>query len=305
MHRSMIGNRPLSVWARDYRISLALLIYSIITTLACIHFYTYSQGFAINRKNADQNFENDNNNLRSNSMNELVINKASAAERGLGYEYEKGKCPYKFHGGSPNGKPRGSCWCGLDSYCMCTPSLAIDAIIEHAPTNTNNNDKDGIYVILVQRGKPPTDRLAIPGGFVDVGETVENAVIREVFEETALKVSSLEQFHVYSDPNRDQRRHTVSVVFRTIVDDITSLHRDGGDDAKGVQIININNKNKLSRYKHDSNSNNNSGSGSDSNSNSGSNSNGDKMTTLAFDHFDILEAYIRHYHPTLAQSIIS
>ncbi len=57
---------------------------------------------------------------------------------------------------------------------------------------------------------------AITGGFVDVGESVEEATKREVLEETNLEVTTLEQFHMYSDPTRDKRRHTVSMVFRLV-----------------------------------------------------------------------------------------
>ena len=81
------------------------------------------------------------------------------------------KCPYTWHGGSP-GFPGGSCWCGKDGYCMCTPSLAIDALIEVIDTNNQP------AVVLVKRGVPPYHH-AIPGGFVDVGESVEDATRRE------------------------------------------------------------------------------------------------------------------------------
>ena len=88
---------------------------------------------------------------------------------------------------------------------MCTPSLAIDAIIEV-------HDEFELKVVLVRRRDPPRDLFAIPGGFVDVGESVEEAIVREVKEETNLSLDKLEQFRVYSDPSRDKRRHTVSVV---------------------------------------------------------------------------------------------
>lgn len=127
-------------------------------------------------------------------------------------------CPYVWHGGSPTHK--GSCWCGNDDYCMCTPSLAIDAVIEHH----NHGSENEISILLVFRRDPPKDLFAIPGGFVDVGEAAELAVIREVKEETNLTVSHMEQFKLYSDPYRDKRRHTASMVFRTIVDSIDELH---------------------------------------------------------------------------------
>ncbi len=58
-------------------------------------------------------------------------------------------CPYVWHGGSPKFS-KGSCWCGKDEYCLCTPSLAIDAIIE---INYENNPK----IVLVKRRDPPKD----------------------------------------------------------------------------------------------------------------------------------------------------
>ena len=70
-------------------------------------------------------------------------------------KYNEHVCPYKWNGGSPTSLLEGSCWCGKDKYCMCTPSLAIDAIIE-VPSN------DDISVLLVHRGAPP-EGFAIPG----------------------------------------------------------------------------------------------------------------------------------------------
>lgn len=67
-------------------------------------------------------------------------------------------------------------------------------------------------IVLIERKNPPYG-WAIPGGFVDYGETVEQAAIREAKEETSLDVELIRQFHVYSDPKRDKRKHTLSVVF--------------------------------------------------------------------------------------------
>ncbi len=82
-----------------------------------------------------------------------------------------------------------------------TPKLTVDIIIETARG-----------VVLIRRKNPPFG-WAIPGGFVDWGETVEQAAVREAKEETSLELENLRQFHVYSDPKRDPRGHTVSVVF--------------------------------------------------------------------------------------------
>ncbi len=70
-------------------------------------------------------------------------------------------------------------------------------------------------IVLIKRENPPLG-WAIPGGFVDEGETVEVAVRREMKEETNLSLENLKQLHVYSDPARDPRGHTVSVVFTAV-----------------------------------------------------------------------------------------
>lgn len=81
------------------------------------------------------------------------------------------------------------------------PRITVDIIIGVA---------DG--VVLIRRRNPPLG-WAIPGGFVDYGETLEEAAVREAREETSLELANLRQFHAYSDPGRDPRGHTVSVVF--------------------------------------------------------------------------------------------
>ena len=67
-------------------------------------------------------------------------------------------------------------------------------------------------IVLIRRKNPPYG-WAIPGGFVDYGESIENAAVREALEETSLKVELLRKFHVYSSPDRDPRFHTISTVF--------------------------------------------------------------------------------------------
>jgi ADP-ribose pyrophosphatase YjhB (NUDIX family) len=81
------------------------------------------------------------------------------------------------------------------------PGLAVDIIIEI--------DKK---VVLIKRKNPPYG-WALPGGFVELGESVENTAKREAKEETGLELTNLKQFHVYSQPDRDPRKHTVSIVF--------------------------------------------------------------------------------------------
>ena len=81
------------------------------------------------------------------------------------------------------------------------PVPTVDIIIRN---------RDGI--ILIKRKNPPHG-WALPGGFVDYGETLEEAAVREAKEETGLDIRLIAQFHTYSDPERDPRKHTISTVF--------------------------------------------------------------------------------------------
>ena len=67
-------------------------------------------------------------------------------------------------------------------------------------------------IVLIERKNPPFG-WALPGGFVDYGESFEQAAVREALEETGLRVTLTRQFHTYSDPGRDPRQHTASTVF--------------------------------------------------------------------------------------------
>ena len=93
----------------------------------------------------------------------------------------------------------------------------------------------GDQIVLIERKNEPRG-LALPGGFVDEGEWVADAAVREAKEETGLDVSLVELFHVYSNPARDPRGHNVSTVF--IVRATGTPH--GGDDAKRAFLANPN-----------------------------------------------------------------
>ncbi|RUM88588.1 MAG: NUDIX hydrolase [Thermovibrio sp.] len=112
------------------------------------------------------------------------------------------------------------------SFKPQTPFLAVDGII-------NVQGKSGKFegIVLIERKYPPKG-LALPGGFVEVGESVERALIREMEEETGLDVIILRQFGVYSDPDRDPRFHVVSVVFECVARGAPV----GKDDAKVAKI---------------------------------------------------------------------
>lgn len=108
------------------------------------------------------------------------------------------------------------------------PTPTVDIIIELI-------DRPERPIILIERQNPPYG-WAIPGGFVDYGETVESAARREAREEISLDVTLVEQFYVYSDPRRDPRQHTISIVFIA-----TAIGEPrAADDAKTVGLFGLN-----------------------------------------------------------------
>jgi len=112
--------------------------------------------------------------------------------------------------------------CGHESEEFRNPVPTVDIIIEIG--------KRG--VVLVRRKNPPVG-WALPGGFVDYGETLEEAAAREAMEETSLAVTLTGQFHTYSDPGRDPRRHTITTVFTATADGVPRA----GDDAEQADVF--------------------------------------------------------------------
>ncbi len=112
-----------------------------------------------------------------------------------------------------------SCGQGVTRYRNPVPT--VDIIIEYQAG-----------IVLIQRKNPP-EGWALPGGFVDYGETVEDAAKREAAEETGLDLRDMRLFHVYSDPKRDPRQHTISTVF--VAEGLGELNP--GDDAKGAAVF--------------------------------------------------------------------
>jgi 8-oxo-dGTP diphosphatase len=107
-----------------------------------------------------------------------------------------------------------------------TPALTVDCAIF---------DREG-RVLLIRRGHEPyAGAYALPGGFVEIGETVEEACRREVAEETGIALGELHLVGVYSDPSRDPRGHTVSVVFAAILPQ-AEAPRSGSDAAAAEWI---------------------------------------------------------------------
>lgn len=128
-----------------------------------------------------------------------------------------------------------------------TPYLTVDVILV----------REG-KVLLIERHNPPHG-WALPGGFVDYGESVETAAAREAKEEVGVDVTLTRQFHVYSDPGRDPRQHTVSVVFLAEIP--AEVEPVAGDDAKNCGFFGP-----------------------------------DELPPLAFDHAQVLEDFFQERH---------
>ena len=111
--------------------------------------------------------------------------------------------------------------CGTVLETYVNPKPTVDIIIRYQGK-----------IVLIERGELPYG-LALPGGYVEYGESLEEAALREAWEETGLKLENLQQFRAYSDPNRDKRQHNISLVF----------HADGagepqaGSDAKSLVLL--------------------------------------------------------------------
>jgi len=115
----------------------------------------------------------------------------------------------------------------MPDFRPTTPLLAADTIIELT-------DKPTRPIVLIERKNPPYG-WAIPGGFVDVGERLEVAAIREAREEVCMQVTLTALLGMYSDPKRDDRGHTVTAVYVAE----SSGEPKAADDAKNVQIFDI------------------------------------------------------------------
>ena len=111
-------------------------------------------------------------------------------------------------------------------------TLTVDAIIPY----------QGKIIVIRRRNEPFKGYYALPGGIVEYGETVEEAVLREVKEETGLDVKIHKLVGVYSDPNRDPRGHFVSICFITLP---VGGELKAGSDAKDIALFSLDNIPKL------------------------------------------------------------
>ena len=106
------------------------------------------------------------------------------------------------------------------------PAPTVDLVIEIG----DSRGRPGI--VLIKRKNPPYG-WALPGGFVNYGESCEDAAVREAFEETSLRVRLIEQLHTYSAPDRDPRKHTITTAFIARA----KGRPRGGDDAREAVIF--------------------------------------------------------------------
>lgn len=128
------------------------------------------------------------------------------------------------------------------TYQYPRPALTVDAVIFR-------KKELEWEILLIQRKNPPfKNGWALPGGFVDMDETLEHAIERELQEETALINIDLEQLHAFSKPGRDPRGHTITIVFWGILNH--KQEAKAGDDAGKVEWFNFDNLPQLA-FDHD------------------------------------------------------
>ena len=131
------------------------------------------------------------------------------------------------------------------TYNYPRAALTVDAIVfvkERIPSLPDKNIKDGIlektYVLLIERSREPfKNKWALPGGFIEMDETLETACKRELLEETGLNVDKMTQFKTYDAIDRDPRHRTISVVYYTQLDKKHAV--TGGDDASRAEWFSV------------------------------------------------------------------
>ncbi|KAA0000265.1 MAG: NUDIX hydrolase [Thermoplasmata archaeon] len=106
------------------------------------------------------------------------------------------------------------------------PSIAVDGILI----------KDGKILLIKRKNEPFKGKWALPGGFVEYGEKVEDAVLREFKEEVGIKAKIKKLVGVYSDPSRDPRGHVISIVFLLEAEGVPKA----GDDAMEARFFDLN-----------------------------------------------------------------
>jgi 8-oxo-dGTP diphosphatase len=137
------------------------------------------------------------------------------------------------------------------TYDYPRPMVTVDAVVFR-------KNRNGTEVLLIQRGHYPFEGMwALPGGFVDMEETLEEAIVRELEEETGLKSVELKQLHAYSEIHRDPRGRNISITFFGLAGS-DNLSVKAGDDAADARWFPV-----------------------------------DKMPELAFDHIKVVEMALK------------
>ena len=120
------------------------------------------------------------------------------------------------------------------TYEYPRPSVTVDIVVFHPRL-------DGLYVLLIQRQREPFEGCwALPGGFVEMDETLDTTAHRELLEETGLSVDKLIQLGTYGDPGRDPRGRVISVAYLSILQDKVDPQVKGADDASQAAWFPVN-----------------------------------------------------------------
>lgn len=131
------------------------------------------------------------------------------------------------------------------TYSYPRPSVTVDILLMH-PT------KSGWELLLIERLHKPFEGMwALPGGFIEMDEDLQESARRELLEETGLNIGQLHQFKTYGKPGRDPRGRTISVVFFAIISKEAKKQTKAGDDAKNAQWFRLKDIPKLA-FDHES-----------------------------------------------------
>lgn len=121
------------------------------------------------------------------------------------------------------------------TYEYPRPAVCVDCVVFGLPPLQSCGPSSGVWVLLIERGHDPYAGMwALPGGFIDIDEPLEDAATRELAEETGIRAPELILAGVYGKPGRDPRGRTISIVYRAVVWKDSCVPR-GGDDAKRAE----------------------------------------------------------------------
>ena len=119
------------------------------------------------------------------------------------------------------------------TYLYPRPAVSVDIVLVQ-------KKEDDFQVLLIKRAQPPSQgSYALPGGFVDQDETLEQAAQRELWEETGLQNIQLTQIHTFSNPDRDPRGRVISTVFGAIIDEKSVVKPQAGSDTTDLGWFNL------------------------------------------------------------------